>query len=570
MGLKNGKLVLQFLRKAAPSAFARAVDPKVGYSTIAVDLMSLMHSLFYTARDGFTLRLRLRDMLRQHKACSEKSAEKKLVSIFAIEDYARTPKNKEIERDARSKSSDSLPYAEKVEVWLATSQTNADGAYIDSETIDIDKYELNSLESRLPRDFSRARATPRLMRWMMRFLCRLIADNVDFLLDNDPNHLLIVDGFRDYGKLSRDDNENAPNSDAAKHVDTWRSDTREMFNGSIIGEGEVKATSWAVNYHSAGNVLVHANDSDLIALLAIYSARVPHESTITGVMSQSYMFPLDAQTHPAEDGQTAAGENDDGKVFDSMKLAVGIFQTINQSEEKGLVLPQTYFLFMFMCGNDYVDQLYRVGPAKLMTALASRRAGLLEKAVVFCAEETRINLEVDEKVVIQTLFMAAGNELEKYGETPEKIAAWLRRVIWTLDYNINAPLGYNFLDPCEQRHGKSVHGYTLNDSGRCVKTDVVWQPTIVRFTLASERYKRTACAFEPPPETLRVIEEEETVLMQSHQQLKKKIKIEEGHETHRSQSFAELMMSMKPESTARSAYLMTIRQPVPFGETPKQ
>lgn len=562
---------MKLLRAAAPSAFRSGVDAKVGYSTFAVDLMSIMFSLFHKCRDGHELKLRLREMLRQHKYCSRKSAGQKLVSVFAIEDYARTPKNKEIERKSRIEESNSAPYNNSVEVWLKTSFIDESGHCVDSASMPAANFALLTLDSRLPKDFSRVRATPALMRQVIRFLCKIIAENVEFLTDNDPNHLIIVDGFRDYKNLDVGENENVAGSEAAAKVDTWRSDTGEMFNGSNIGEGEVKATSWAVNYNSVGHVLVHANDGDLLPLLSIFSARVPHENTITGVMSQSYLFPVDNSDVAQTSIASTSDEKDNRKVFDSMQLAVGIYETINQNQqEKGLVMPQTYFTFMLMCGNDYVDSLYGVGPAKLMTAIASRKPGFLDKAVLFSPDDNRVNVEVDEKVLIQTLFACAAKVLEKNNETVEKIAAWIRRVVWTLDYNINAPLGNGFLDPCAERDGKSLHGYSLDENGRCVIQNDVWRPTIVRFTQASDRLKRDAsCAFEPPPDTVKIIEEAHTSVKQEQKsQSVKKLKTEEAARPPAKaqiQNLHELMKTLTPQGNSRAASLLTIRQPVPFG-----
>lgn len=473
MGLKNGQLVFKGLQTAAPNAFSASVNPKVGYSTFAVDLMSLWHSLMNGCQSGRDIVARIKFMLKQHRQCSK--PESRILSVVALEDYAETPINKEIERAKRGERVESNPYSDFVEM--------GDGA-----TVALTEYNPVEIDSPLPKDFNRARSTPGLVRKLLRFICRLIEENINEIVDGDPQHVVIVDGYRDYRNLSESDNEHKRNTDAAKKIGIWRSDTKELLPKTTIGEGEVKACSWAFQYHEFGHVLVHANDGDIIALLVAHSARVNHKNMITGVMSTSYRFPiLDIFQQPSD------SKEESKKVFCSMSLTNGIYESINKEPTKGLVMTYTFLLFMLMCGNDYVDNLPMVGPAKLLKAIEKRRAGLLDRAVQVEQDDVaqRFSVVVDEKAILETLAVCGGSILRDNGVTPEFLSAWLRRVVWTLDYNINGPLGLKLLDCCAKRDDLSLHGFKLNEEGRCVVDDVVYNPTFAALTMASERPKKT-------------------------------------------------------------------------------
>lgn len=486
MGLKNGQLVLKGLQTAAPNAFYSTVNPKVGYSTFAVDLMSLWHSLMNNCQSGRDIVTRLKAMLKQHRQCSKPDS--KILSVIALEDYAETPINKEIERAKRIDRDDNAPYTDSVELTLPVQIVSESGQVEMKSTISLLDYYPETLDSPLPKDFARARSTPGLARTLLRYISRLIEENVKEITDNDANHIVVVDGFRDYKNLSRSENENARRSEASKKIGIWRSDNGEILPKSHIGEGEVKACCWAFEYLMYGHVLVHANDGDIIALLTCYSARIVHSNLITGVMSTSYLFPVQGIYQPV-----STSKEEKKKIFCSLALSSGIYESINKEPTKGLVMTPTFLLFMLMCGNDYVDSLPLIGPAKLLFAIERRRAGLLDRAVVLTREsgDEKYTIEVDEKAVLDTLLICSGTIIAEKGLTSQFLAAWLRRVIWTMDYNVNAPLGYAYADCCEKKDGLSVHGFKIGEDGRCVKDDVVWNPTLVSLVLPSDKPKKT-------------------------------------------------------------------------------
>jgi len=486
MGLKNGQMVLKGLQTAAPNAFYSAVNPKVGYSTFAVDLMSLWHSLMNNCQTGRDIVTRLKAMLKQHRQCSKPDSQ--IVSVIALEDYAETPINKEIERAKRIDRDDNAPYTDELELTLPVQMVSESGQVEMKPTISLLDYNPETLDSPLPKDFARARSTPALARTLLRYICRMIEENCSQMVDGDAKHIVIVDGFRDYKNLARADNENRRHSEASKKIGIWRSDNGEILPKSHIGEGEVKACCWAFEYLIYGHVLVHANDGDIIALLTSFSARANHTNLITGVMSTSYLFPVQGIYQPV-----STSKEEKKKIFCSLALSSGIYESINKEPTKGLVMTPTFLLFMLMCGNDYVDNLPLIGPAKLLFAIEKRRAGLLDRAVMLTREsaDTKFTVEVDEKAVLDTLVICSGTILADKGLSPHFLAAWLRRVIWTLDYNVNAPLGCAYADCCEKKDGLSVHGFKLDEEGHCVKDDVVWKPTLVSLLLPSEKPKKT-------------------------------------------------------------------------------
>ena len=236
----------------------------------------------------------------------------------------------------------------------------------------------------------------------------------------------------------------------------------------------MKIVNWAINTNTYGPVLVHANDGDIVALLCMYTCRKPVKNLVVGVMSQTYLFPMIG-------GDSQADNVDNKKVFNPGILSNEIYVKLNSIESAGCILPQTYFLFLIMCGNDYLESLPYVGPAKLMNVLMTRRPGLLERAVTFVPSDKRIDIEVDERAILDTIVMNYSSILSRENISPQYLAAWIRRACWTLDYNINGPLGNELLDPCERKNGLSVHGYKINESGRCVIDDEVAEPTIVNF-----------------------------------------------------------------------------------------
>lgn len=486
MGLKNGQQVLKGLQQAAPNAFYSTVNPKVGYSTFAVDLMSLWHSLMNNCQTGRDIVTRLKAMLKQHRQCSKPDS--KIASVIALEDYSETPINKEIERTKRIERDENAPYTETVELTLPVQIVSESGQVEMKTIIPTLDYNPETLDSPLPRDFARARSTPALARTLLRYICRLIEENCSEITSGDANHILIVDGFRQYKLLSRSENENNRHKEACKKIGIWRSDNGEILAKSHIGEGEVKACCWAFEYSQYGHVLVHANDGDIIALLTCYSARVNHTNLITGVMSTSYLFPVQGIYQPV-----STSKEEKKKIFCSLALSSGIYESINKEPTKGLVMTPTFLLFMLMCGNDYVDSLPLVGPAKLLFAIEKRRAGLLDRAVVLTKEDgdDRYKVEVDEKAVLDTLLVCSGTIIAEKGLTPQFLAAWLRRVIWTLDYNVNAPLCLPYADCCEKKDGLSVHGFKIDEDGHCIKDDVVWHPTLVSLLLPSDKPKKT-------------------------------------------------------------------------------
>lgn len=581
MGLKNGQQIIGGLQKVAPGAFKSRVYPEHGYKTFAVDLMSLMHSLMSYCRNGHELLGRLKLMLQQHKKCSEKKVlapgeveNKKIVSVIALEDYSETPKNKEIERDSRIDADTNVPYSDAIEL-----HTNGE-----STVVDFHSYEYETLDTFFPKDFGRVRSTPILMRKLLRFLCKIISENVTVLTNADPNHVIVVDGFRDYTRLSANDNENVRGSEASEKIGIWRSDTHEVSEKSKIGEGEVKAVNWAINYNQFGGVLVHSNDGDLLMLLCVYSMRVPFTNLVTGVMSQSYLYPM-------HDGKTPVSEEETKKVFCPGTLSIAVYERINSLNTTGIVLPQTYFLFLMMCGNDYVESLPGIGPAKLMNILTTRRPGLLDRAVTFVVSDSRVAIEVDEKAILDTLVLQYSTLLDKANITADYLAAWIRRVVWTLDYHVNAPLGNEILDPCARKDGLSCHGYQLNDKGRCVIDNEVYEPTLVRIPLPSDEMiskktiKRTGVIFEEAaPDGPRIKRSRQH--LQSSQQKEQPLEVPSS--TAQSQSIEKkeetLDSSLTNESDknfhaylAKTAFAKTprenniaqLRHPIPFGKITK-
>lgn len=474
MGLKNSAQVLEGLRKVAPSAFSSRIDPAHGFKTFAVDLLSIMHSLMLYCRTGNDILYRLKAMLARHKACSKRALvapgeveSKNVVSVIAIDDYAETPRNKDIERYSRIESERVEPYVDTVELYASHTSE-------ETKIVDLASFEYTTADNFLPKDFNRVRITNALMRKLLRFICKLIAENREELVDYDPNHIIVVDGFRDYKNLSPNDNENQRNNEAAKKVGVWYSNQNEILEHSKIGEGDVKIVNWAINTNTYGPVLVHANDGDIVALLCMYTCRKPVKNLVVGVMSQTYLFPMIG-------GDSQADNVDNKKVFNPGILSNEIYLKLNSIESAGCILPQTYFLFLIMCGNDYLESLPYVGPAKLMNVLMTRRPGLLERAVTFVPSDKRIDIEVDERAILDTIVMNYSSILSRENISPQYLAAWIRRACWTLDYNINGPLGNELLDPCERKNGLSVHGYKINESGRCVIDDEVAEPTIVNF-----------------------------------------------------------------------------------------
>jgi len=594
MGLKNGQQIFSGLQKVSPKAFMSRVYPDYGYKTFAVDLMSLMHSLMTHCRTGHDVLRRLKLMFEQHKKCSKKKLlapgeieNKMVVSIIALEDYSETPKNKEIERASRIEADTSVSYADKIELWTA-------GEESEGTVVDAASYTFESLDTFLPKNFSSVRSTPALMRKLIRFLCKIIDENIATLTNNDPNHVIVVDGFRDYKTLTLNDNENIGGSEAAKKIGIWRSDTREISEKSTIGEAEVKAVNWAINYNQFGSVLVHANDGDILMLLAIYSLRKPFVNLVTGVMSTSYLFPL-------HDGKAAETDGETKKVFCPGTLAIDVYDHINKVNESGVVLPQTYFLFLMMCGNDYVESLPGIGPAKLMNILATRRPGLLDKAVTFVMSEERVSIEVDEKAILDTLVLKYSTLLHKENISPEYLAAWIRRIFWTLDYNINEPLGNKRLDPCARKDGLSLYGYQLNEYGRCVIDNDVYEPTLVQLQVASkeivkkrtikhtgeildahildgpQKKKAKQNPLPPPstsstkPEVFVPVREPENHMDEINDDFRKKKEILFGSESDvgSTTNFHDFLASKVFPKSMREENIAQMRNPIPFGKISK-
>jgi len=448
MGLKGGAKVLEGLRAVAPKAWRTRIDAKVSYTVVAVDVFSIMFSLMYNLKRGHDLRLRLRAMLAQHRSCAAPDETREIHSIFALEDYTVTPPNKDIEREKRTDASKDAPYTDIL---------------VDGDTLlPVAKYEFGD-EIDLPANFSRLRKTPRLMSKFLIYLCHLIIDEAMELSKRDPKHRVFIDGYR--------------TEDSAANL-VW-SVEKVYYEENRLGEGEVKAVYWATRKYANANALVHANDGDIVALLALYSMRVKHEAVITGAMSQSCWLPA---------GEPDANDKEP-KVFNSLDLVTGIFESCGKNPTKQcLIMPQTYFLFVFMSGTDYVDKIDNFGPAKIAAVLEARGPDSpLRHAVKFKKTAERIGVIVDEKAILSAIVAQNATLLQKNGATPQHLAGWIRRIGWAMDYAVNL----NFLDPLASLDGKSLYGYTLSSDGVVVICDDVTQPTIVEFAPARAAPKST-------------------------------------------------------------------------------
>jgi len=599
MGLKNGEDILKQLRKMAPGAFTSAVQVKDGqvFKTVAVDLMSVAHSMANGCRTGAELLVRLRNMLTQHYELSHAGVDDpntvETVSIFCIDDYAQTPPTKEIERDKRAESTGDIGYKQEVKlcepVKRFVGRQNRHGEPADDDESGEEVFETScevpiaiyryALETPLPDDFSRVRATPTLMRKFLRFICELIAKEHRMLVNNRPRHVIVVDGFRDYTALRSTDNENDRTSAASKHVGVWRSDIvdgpkfapRPSFTP---GEGEIKAVFRAVASLAEGNAVVHANDGDILPLLALNAARGPTEHRVVGAMSTSYLMPI--EKNPRADA--TADENAKPKVFDPMALIEGIWNaTSAEMASAGLptrpdalpgILPQTYVYFLMMCGNDSVDTVPGFGPAKVFKALTSRRRGLLDTAVVLSDDGERINVQVDERAILDTLIGAHSALLAK-STTPEFLAAWLRRIAWTIDYNINCVAGRPFLDPLAVGpDGLSLHGYCVGDGGRCKVQNAVHNPTIVALVPASARPPKTKLPveFDADKVLAKKAKSMTAIDTQAQAQAQPQPQAQAPTPLARTLSFEHVLLKTF-RSTPRTEQAQLVRKPVPFGET---
>lgn len=487
MGLKNSAGVIKLLQEAAPKAWHSEVLPEVGYTAFVVDLLSLLRSLVNGCRTGGDILRRIKLMVGQHRLCATHNGKSPalITSVFVIDDYEKTPPNKQIERDLRQTKSQTLVYVDTVELCALVA---ANAERTSALQVQLADYEFG-LDTSLPADMMRACATPVLMKKLLCFFCRILVENTDEILQKDPTHQIIVDGMRHYsgGCISL----------PAESLGIWRSSTRVIDAAkNSVGEGDAKATYWATRYFKDESVLVHINDSDIVAMLVLYSARVNHANLITGVMSTHYLFPV--REGKKQTVSSNGSKEEKKKLFNSMLLATGIYDSINATSETSVILPQTYLLFLLMCGNDFVEQLRGIGPAKFGSALLARRTGLLDRAVTFRENDTRIDIEVDEKAILDTLAESLGALLAENELTPAYMAAWLRRVTWALDYATNSSMDGSFLDPFARREGLSLHGYKLDEAGKCVLDNDVWNPTLVNFTVPSQRVqKRLHVTFDP-------------------------------------------------------------------------
>jgi len=473
MGVKPA--VLESLRGAAPNAWRSRIDPKVGYSVFSIDVFSIMFSLIGGCATVKTLRAHLRTMFAQHRACAS-TPTTSIYTIFAFEDYKRTPPTKQIVRDSRSESSTALPYTD-VQLACEFGPQNEE-IFLGPKTVDVGAYEF-SHDVNLPKDFARVRCTPSLMRKFTFYLCGVIEEESIELLRSDPQHFVIIDGYRDWRRRAATGEEN-------EVFGAWFSQTGKMESkNNVLGEGEVKAVFWAAYAFADGgnnappwvprvanaNALVHANDGDIVALLAFFSMRNRHARVITGAMCTSYFLPIEGAS--SHDKETM-------KIFNSLELVTGVWQSINTRPEQVRMLPQTFFYFLFMCGNDFIDQLPQVGPAKFAALVTNRDDKLLKDAVLFeNHKESRVRILVDERAILTALVSLHGGLLKAQSISSQHLAGWIRRVTWTTDYYVNL----KFIDPFERLEGKSVHGYKKDESGKCLPDDDVWQPTLVEITV---------------------------------------------------------------------------------------
>lgn len=465
MGLKNGTQVLKFLRTAAPGAWKLRVDPTVGFTVFVVDFYSLLFSFMNGLSTVAALRQRLTYMLQQHRACALPDEKRPIYSIFTLEEHARAPPNKEIERDRRDESSTKEPYSEFVELAATSALVTAT-----PQTIALADYQFGDNVA-LPSDFGRIRCTPVLMRRFVSFLSRVLKEEAEKLMRSDPLHYVVVDGFR----------EETP-SVPSTHTQ-WTSHRGTLEPSLMIGEGEFKATHWATQaFDNDQNVVVHVNDGDIIALLALFSMRVPHKHTIVGAMCTSYSLPY-------EGSSTVVKEE---KVFNSAELVRGIWTTLNTNPLQVRLLPQTYLFFLFMCGNDYVDSLPQIGPAKIAAVLTKRDGALLDGAVKFLrsADSTRVSIKINERAILTALVAETGAVLAEQRVTSQHLAGWIRRIAWTMDYFTNLW----FLDPFEKSavDGKSLHGYRLLPDNKCAIDSDVSEPTLVEIGAGGANSKETA------------------------------------------------------------------------------
>ena len=254
-----------------------------------------------------------------------------------------------------------------------------------------------------------------------------------------------------------------------------------------------------------------------------------------------------------------------------------------------------------MCGNDYVESLPGIGPAKLMTILSTRRPGLLDKAVTFVMSDERVSIEVDEKAILDTLVLKYSTILHKENITPEYLAAWIRRIFWTLDYNINEPLGNKRLDPCARKDGLSLYGYQLNEQGRCVIDNEVYEPTLVQLQVASkeivkkrtikhtgeildahildgpQKKKAKQDSLPPPPppqpkpEVFVPVRETENQIDSINRDFRKSKEVLFGSETDvgSTTNFHDFLASKVFSKSMREENIAQMRNPIPFGKISK-